>query len=156
LIQPLFLASALALVWALLAPATMTSWLTGGAVIVVVPWLALRMRLLGARSGAAIGATVSDAAAALGATVGDAAHVLKRVVAGPPPRSALVLVQTRTKTQSHRARVAAGLSRGADAYAIDADDSALLVHVLDETRATPEALHAIAARFAVGPTDRAS
>lgn len=154
--QPLFLAGALALVWALIAPSTTSSWLIGAAMIAAVTALAMRFRLLGARAGVAIGTTVADAAVALGATIGDAAHVLKRIAVGPPPRSALVLVQTRTKTQAHRARVAAALSRGADAYAIDADDSALLVHVIDETRATPDALHAIAARFAAPARDRAS
>ncbi|MBU6372758.1 MAG: Na+/H+ antiporter subunit E [Alphaproteobacteria bacterium] len=159
MIQGLFLALALAVLWAVLAPAsgaplTAAMLIAGGISVVVVTALTARAGLLSGRAGAAVAVTLADAARAAGAAPMSALRVLARVVAGPAPRPALVIVQVRTAGQAHAARVAAALSRGADSYTIDGDDKTMLVHVLDEPATSPDALHAVAARFAARDAKR--
>jgi hypothetical protein len=85
----------------------------------------------------------------------DAARELTRVIVGPPPQPALVIVQVRTSEQPQAARVAAALSRSSMAYTIDGDDKTMVVHVLDEHGTSPDALHAAAATFARDPAEAA-
>lgn len=153
MIQGLFLALALAVLWAALAPTSGAPLSAATAVagivsVAVVTALTARAGLLSGRAGAAVAVTLADAARAAMAALVSALRVLMRVIGGPAPRPALVVVQVRTAGQAHAARVAAALSRGADSYTIDGDDRAMLVHVLDEPETSPDALHAVAAQIA--------
>lgn len=160
MIQGLFLAVALAVLWAALAPSasapfTIATAIAGAVSVVVVTAATARAGLLSGRAGSAVAVTLVDAARAAMAALISAFRVLARVVTGPAPRPALVIVQVKTAGQAHAARVAAALSRGAEAYTIDGDDRAMLVHVLDEPATSPDALHAVAAQVAGRDVKRA-
>lgn len=145
----------LTLVWAALAPAAALAgaagWIVAALCAIAVTLAAVRAGVLGGRSGAAIATALTDSVSAMPRTAGDAARVLVRVIAGPPPRPALAIVQARTSEQPQAARVAAALSRSSMAYTIDGDDTSMLVHVLDELQTSPDALHAAAAAIARDP-----
>jgi len=159
LVQTAFLAIALALVWAALAPSggalDPTALAGGGLAVIACTAAAARAGLIGGRAGSAIAMTAIDAARAAPTTFGGAWRALRRVIAGPAPAPALVRVQVQTTDQSQAARVAAALSRGADSYTIDGDERTMLVHVLDESVVNLDALHAVADRFA-GPAQGAA
>lgn len=152
MIQALILVVALMGLWALLAPPTAAATIVGAVCVVAVVAFSARARLVGARVGNAFGAAFLDAARAAPAALGSAIMVLGRIVSGRRNASALVLVKASTVGQAETARASSAMSRHADAYAIDADARAILVHVLDETTATAERLSAEARRV----TGRAS